>query len=184
MRLPMTTLSTTPLRSRAAANASLAVAVALLAACGSEVKLNDKPAPVAEGASQPSTPTSSTTVTTVQTPPETPSKGVVDLPKTIYFDFDSYVVKSDAQPTVEGYAKRLTADPKLHIRLEGNTDERGSSEYNLALGQKRADAVGKALTLLGVSSSQYEAVSFGKERPAVEGHDEDAWAKNRRVDFK
>ncbi|RPE70696.1 peptidoglycan-associated lipoprotein [Tibeticola sediminis] len=102
----------------------------------------------------------------------------------IYFDFDSYVVKPEFQSVVEAHARYLRADPKRHAVLEGHTDERGGREYNLALGQKRAEAVARALSLLGVGSAQVEAVSFGKEKPAVDGHDEAAWAKNRRVEIK
>jgi peptidoglycan-associated lipoprotein len=101
----------------------------------------------------------------------------------VYFDFDSYVVKDEYRPTVEVHAKALVADRKKHLALEGHTDERGGREYNLALGQKRAEAVAKSLTLLGATDSQVEAVSFGKERPAVPGSDEAAWAKNRRVEL-
>lgn len=170
---------------RAGSGACLVAAAVLLSACGSTVKLNDKPAEAAPAASQAQgAGSSSTAVASVQTQPQDKSQAVADLPKAIYFDFDSYVVKDEFHATVEGYAKRLTADSKLHMRLEGHTDERGGSEYNLALGQKRADAVGKALGLLGVKPNQLETVSFGKERPAVEGHDEEAWAKNRRVEFK
>lgn len=104
-------------------------------------------------------------------------------PHTVYFDFDSYVVKDEYRPIVERFAAALVAERKKQLRIEGNTDERGGSEYNLALGQKRAESVAKSLELLGASDSQIEAVSFGKERPAVEGHDEAAWAKNRRAEL-
>jgi peptidoglycan-associated lipoprotein len=102
----------------------------------------------------------------------------------VYFDFDSFVVKDDYRPVVERYAKALASDRKKHVRIEGHTDERGGREYNLALGQKRAEAVAKSLALLGVADSQVEAVSFGKERPAVAGSDEAAWAKNRRAELQ
>ena len=103
--------------------------------------------------------------------------------RVVYFDFDSYVVKDEYRGTVEGHAKALTADRKKHLAVEGHTDERGGREYNLALGQKRAEAVAKSLTLLGASEAQVEAVSFGKERPAAQGSDEAAWAKNRRAEL-
>jgi len=102
----------------------------------------------------------------------------------VYFDFDSFVVKDDYRPVVERNAKALASDRKKHVRIEGHTDERGGREYNLALGQKRAEAVAKSLALLGVADSQVEAVSFGKERPAVAGSDEAAWAKNRRAELQ
>jgi peptidoglycan-associated lipoprotein len=106
-----------------------------------------------------------------------------NLGKVIYFDFDSYVVKDEYRGTIDSYAKALAADRKKHLSVEGHTDERGGREYNLALGQKRAEAVVKSLALLGAGASQVEAVSFGKERPAAQGSDEAAWAKNRRAEL-
>ena len=106
-----------------------------------------------------------------------------NLPRIVYFDFDSYVVKDEFRPVVEANAKALAADRKRKIAAEGHTDERGGHEYNLALGQKRAEAVAKSMTLMGANENQIEAVSFGKERPAVQGSDEAAWAKNRRAEL-
>ncbi|HET6599328.1 MAG TPA: peptidoglycan-associated lipoprotein Pal [Burkholderiaceae bacterium] len=103
--------------------------------------------------------------------------------KIVYFDYDSFVVKDEYRPMIVSYARALDADRSMHVVVAGHTDERGGSEYNLALGQKRAEAVTKALALLGADASQLEAVSFGKERPAVQGHDESAWAKNRRAEI-
>ncbi len=107
-----------------------------------------------------------------------------NFPRVIYFDFDSYVVKDEFRPVVEQYAKALVADRKLKIAIEGHTDERGGREYNLALGQKRAEAVTKALMLLGAQETQVESTSYGKERPATPGSNEAAWAKNRRAEMK
>ena len=107
-----------------------------------------------------------------------------NVARVVYFDFDSYVVKDEFRPVVETNAKILTKSPAKKMMLEGHTDERGGREYNLALGQKRAEAVLKSLTLLGVKGEQLEAVSYGKERPADAGHTEEAWAKNRRVELK
>ena len=104
--------------------------------------------------------------------------------RVVYFDFDSYVVKDEFRGVVEGQARRLSVDRKRRVLIEGHTDERGGREYNLALGQRRAEAVLKSLTLLGVQDSQVEAVSFGKEKPARTGSDEAAWAKNRRAELK
>lgn len=104
--------------------------------------------------------------------------------RVVYFDFDSFVVKEDYRGVVEGNARRLSADRKRRVMVEGHTDERGGREYNLALGQRRAEAVAKSLTLLGVQDGQVEAVSFGKEKPAVAGSNEAAWAKNRRAELK
>jgi peptidoglycan-associated lipoprotein len=106
-----------------------------------------------------------------------------NLPRVVYFDFDSYVVKDEFRGTVESYAKVLAADRNKRLAIEGHTDERGGREYNLALGQKRAEAVAKSLALLGAKESQVDAVSFGKEKPAAQGSDESAWAKNRRAEL-
>ena len=101
----------------------------------------------------------------------------------VYFDFDSFVIRAEARPIIEAHGRRLRADAKLRVALEGHTDDRGGSEYNLGLGQKRADAVRKALSLAGVADSQMEAVSFGKEKPAVPGNTEAAMQENRRVEI-
>lgn len=102
---------------------------------------------------------------------------------TIYFDFDSSELKADYAPIVAAHGKRLASDRNLKVRLEGNTDERGSAEYNVALGERRAQAVKRALLLQGASEGQLTTVSYGEERPVAEGHDEAAWAQNRRVEI-
>ena len=104
-------------------------------------------------------------------------------PRIVYFDYDSYVIKPDFQSLIEGHARFLKANTGRNLVIEGNTDQRGGSEYNLALGQKRAEAVRRALALLGVPERQMEAVSFGKEKPAAMGNSEDAYAQNRRAEF-
>jgi peptidoglycan-associated lipoprotein len=114
---------------------------------------------------------------------KTDSVAFTSLPKVVYFDFDSFVVKDEFRNVVEANAKMLVADKAKRLSIEGHTDERGGREYNLALGQKRAEAVAKSLALLGAGGNQVEAVSFGKERPAVQGSDEAAWAKNRRAEL-
>jgi peptidoglycan-associated lipoprotein len=101
----------------------------------------------------------------------------------IYFDYDSYSVKPEFQSVLEAHARFMKANKNLRANLEGHTDERGGSEYNLALGQKRSEAVRRALTVLGISDSQMEAVSYGKEKPAAQGADESAFAKNRRAEI-
>ena len=113
----------------------------------------------------------------------TKGAGNTGLGKIIYFDFDSFALKDEYRPTVDAYAKALSADRKKRLAIEGHTDERGGREYNLALGQKRAEVVARSMTLLGATDAQIEAVSFGKERPAVQGSDEAAWAKNRRAEL-
>jgi peptidoglycan-associated lipoprotein len=102
----------------------------------------------------------------------------------VYFDFDSFVLKDEFKPLVDAHARALSVNRGKRIMIEGHTDERGGREYNLALGQKRAEAVGRALALLGAQDTQFEAVSFGEERPAEQGSDEAAWAKNRRAEIK
>ena len=103
--------------------------------------------------------------------------------RSIYFDFDSYAVRDDYQPLLQQHAQYLKSHPDRHVLIQGNTDERGTSEYNLALGQKRAEAVRRAMSLLGVADTQMEAVSLGKEKPQGSGHDEASWAQNRRSDL-
>jgi peptidoglycan-associated lipoprotein len=106
-----------------------------------------------------------------------------ELGATIRFEYDSSEIKAEYQPIISAEAKQLAANRRLQLRLEGNTDERGSAEYNIALGERRAQAVKKALVLLGASESQLTTVSFGEERPVADGHDEAAWSQNRRVDI-
>jgi peptidoglycan-associated lipoprotein len=106
-----------------------------------------------------------------------------NLPRVIYFDFDSFAIRPEGEAVIEGHAKFLSANRGRSIAVEGHTDERGGREYNLALGQKRAEAVRRRLVLLGVADNQVEAVSFGKEKPAVSGADETAFEKNRRAEI-
>jgi peptidoglycan-associated lipoprotein len=103
--------------------------------------------------------------------------------RSVYFDYDSFVVKDEFRPLVEAHARYLVANRGTRMIIQGNTDERGSREYNIALGQKRADAVKRTMTLLGAQEAQIESVSFGKEKPKNPGHDESAWAENRRADI-
>ena len=103
--------------------------------------------------------------------------------RNIYFDYDQFTVKDEYKPIVEAHAKYLQANRGARAILQGNTDERGTREYNIALGQKRADAVKNLMLLLGATEIQIETVSFGKEKPRREGHDEASWAENRRVDI-
>ena len=165
-----------------------AIAAASLAACSS-VPL-DSQAPVESrtgttsgtGAGAGGASSSQTRVAPVDVT-GTSNVNFTNLPRIVYFDFDSYVVKDQYRPVIEANAKALTTNRKMHMAVEGHTDDRGSSEYNLALGQRRAEAVVKSLTLLGADQTQLEAVSFGKERPAVQGENEEAWAKNRRAEL-
>lgn len=103
--------------------------------------------------------------------------------RSIYFAFDSYDVAPEYAPVVEAHAKWLIAHPEVSIVIQGNTDERGGREYNLALGQKRSEAVKQRMQLLGVPAARIEAISFGKEKPVATGSTEEAWAQNRRADI-
>jgi peptidoglycan-associated lipoprotein len=163
---------------------------ATLVACGSSVKLDDVPVENKTGTSvAPATgantgPATASNVTPVQIDPNaSATAGPTGVAKVIYFDYDSYVVKPEFQGAIEAHARFLAANKARKLNVEGHTDERGGREYNLALGQKRAEAVRRALGLLGVTDAQVEAVSFGKEKPAVQGASEDAYAKNRRAEL-
>ncbi len=103
--------------------------------------------------------------------------------RSVYFDYDQFAIKASEAAVVERQGKYLAANAGLNIRAEGNADERGGREYNLALGQKRAEAVARALKAYGVKDGQVEPVSFGSEKPKAAGHDEAAWAQKRRVDL-
>jgi peptidoglycan-associated lipoprotein len=107
----------------------------------------------------------------------------VSRQRSVYFDFDDATVRPDAAPVIELQGQYLSHNPALKVVVQGNTDERGGSEYNLALGQRRAQAVKAALQIYGVKETQVEAVSFGKEKPVAPGHDEAAWRQNRRGDI-
>jgi peptidoglycan-associated lipoprotein len=166
---------------------------ALLAGCGSNVKLNDVPvedrtgtavAPGGPGSGATTGATTQSQVATVVTDPTNGTKaGPANVARILYFEYDSYAIKPDAQALIDAHARFLKANPQRRVGLEGHTDERGGREYNLALGQRRAEAVRRALGLLGVADNQMEAVSFGKEKPAAQGNDEAAFAQNRRVEI-
>ena len=179
------------MRARHFALPLLSALTLLLAACGSQ-----PPAPEQNPAGVESRTPSGVKVETPAVKPVTPGPaidpyGIAALkdPKSplskrsIYFDYDSYVVKDEFQSLLTAHAKFLAANPKMKMLIQGNADERGSREYNLALGQKRADAVRKALALLGGREDQLEAVSLGEEKPACTDATEECWAKNRRGDM-
>lgn len=173
--------------------------VFLLSACASGVKLNEVPVEDKSGVSlsvapepvKPAPESSSVTTEAKSSVVPVDTSSAVNLSagpggnvsKVIFFDYDSYSVKPEFQSTIDAHAQFLKANPRAKVSLEGHTDERGGREYNLALGQKRADAVRQTLSLLGVAESQLESVSFGKEKPAAQGADESAFAKNRRAEF-
>jgi peptidoglycan-associated lipoprotein len=161
-----------------------------LVACGSNVKLADVPVEDRTASSKQADDAAAAAaaaargVTPVQIGASDSSvAGPANTAKVIYFDFDSYVVKPEFQNLIDAHAKYLLANKARKMAIEGHTDERGGREYNLALGQKRAEAVRRALGLLGVADSQVEAVSFGKEKPAASGSDEASMAQNRRAEI-
>jgi peptidoglycan-associated lipoprotein len=104
--------------------------------------------------------------------------------RSVYFDFDSYMAKDADQPLIQAHSRYLASHAEARVRIEGNCDERGSREYNLALGQRRAESVKKVMMVMGVPDSHVETVSFGEEKPMAAGHDEASWAKDRRDDIR
>ncbi|MEY4884052.1 MAG: hypothetical protein RIS34_1906 [Pseudomonadota bacterium] len=167
-------------------------AAALMAGCGSAVKLDNIPVEDKSG-----TPISQAGLDGKSGAGAAAKNGVagVELGKAgqdgmaaagsrvIFFDYDSFAIKPEFQAMIENHARFIKSDKTRKVAIEGHTDERGGREYNLALGQKRAEAVRKAMGLLGVTDSQVEAVSFGKEKPAAQGSDEASMAKNRRAEI-
>lgn len=176
--------------------AAALVATVALVGCGSSVRL-DENVPVSDRTGVPVQPgggvasggagaagaVDQRSVTGVQAGVEQVGQAPANLARLIYFDFDDFTVKPEFMPVLEGHARFLNADRQRRVVLEGHTDERGGREYNLALGQKRADAVRRSLALLGVSEQQMESVSFGKEKPTNPGSDEEAHRQNRRVEL-
>jgi peptidoglycan-associated lipoprotein len=168
---------------RSAALATIAAAAVLLSACGSSVDLN----PQAGAAVDDRTGANAATQTGGAAGSNVGGSALTDaqanLIKVVYFDFDSAQIRSEFNGGLEAKAQYLAADCTRRVKLEGHTDERGGSEYNLALGQQRAEAVRRSLAVLGVSESQMEAVSYGKEKLATTGADEASHAQNRRVEL-
>lgn len=165
-----------------------AIVAALLSACGSSPMTSEQsPAPFENRSGSPITRGDTNTGIRDGQLPALPR--VLSDPnnilskRSIYFDMDRYDVSPEYKQIVIAHAKFLTENRAFRILIQGNTDERGSREYNLSLGQKRAEGVKQALTLLGVNEDQVEAVSLGEEKPKKEGHDDAAWAENRRADI-
>ena len=169
---------------------SYLVLVTALAACGSNVKLQDVPVEDRAASSSQSDADAAAAaaaargVAPVQIGASDASvAGPANIARIIYFDFDSFVVKPEFQSAIEAHARFLTENKSRRMAIEGHTDESGGREYNLALGQKRSEAVRRALGLLGVIDSQVEAVSFGKEKPVAAGFDQESMARNRRAEL-
>ncbi len=166
----------------------------LISACGSTTKLDevpveDKAPQLISSTGSGSAGTTSTAAINRDVKPVTLDGAAADktgpsgVARIVYFDYDSYVIKPEFQALIESHAKFLKTGNSRKIMVEGHTDERGGREYNLALGQKRSEAVRRALSLLGVTDAQVEAVSFGKEKPAANGSDEATFAQNRRAEI-
>ncbi len=160
-----------------------AATVTLLAACASTKPETTTPAPVD---------TTAKTTAPVDQGAANQGKVAVDplndpnsplAKRSVYFDFDSNAIKSEFKPTIDAHSAFLKSNPEQKVVIQGNTDARGSREYNLALGQRRAESVKKAMQVLGVKEQQLEAVSFGMEKPKAEGKDDAAYAENRRDDI-
>ena len=169
---------------RAAKLALIGVAAATLAACASRPKPTpvapEAPAPAPTAPAYPTTPPPPGPVTSGAVPGSV-QDFVVNVGDRVYFDLDSYSVRADAEPVLGGQAAWLARYPAVKVRIEGNADERGTREYNLALGARRANAVRDFLVARGVSTSRIETISYGKERPIDGGSGEDSWAKNRNA---
>jgi peptidoglycan-associated lipoprotein len=168
----------------------IASATALAVAGCASTKLAEKPAPVVEESKPPPAPAPAPApppVAKVEAPPPPPvdplnDPGGVLAKRSVYFDFDKSLIRADYQPLIEAHGRYLVEHVARQIRIEGNCDERGGREYNLALGQRRADAVRERMELVGVTATRIETISFGKEKPKALGHDEKAWAEDRRAD--
>ncbi|BEV72449.1 MULTISPECIES: peptidoglycan-associated lipoprotein Pal [unclassified Paludibacterium] len=157
-------------------------AVSLLAACSSTKPPETNTS--AASASQPAAPVDSASTKSAQTPVDPlndPNSPLAQ--RSVYFDFDSSLVKDEYKPLISAHADYLKGNAAHKITIQGNTDARGSREYNLALGQRRAESVKKAMEVLGVPDKQLEAVSFGKEKPKAEGNSDADYAQNRRDDI-
>ena len=163
---------------------SVLLFIAIISGCSSNVKLNDVPVEDRSGANPNS---AASAVSSLDARGLGSLNGIKPGPagvaNVVYFDYDSYTVKPEFQSVLEAHARFIKSDGARRANIEGHTDERGGSEYNLALGQKRAEAVRRALNALGVADGQIEAVSYGKEKPAMPGNDEAAFAKNRRAEI-
>jgi peptidoglycan-associated lipoprotein len=167
-----------------------------LVGCASNVKLNEVAVEDRSGAPTAASPTSAPSAAPAPAPApagravapveirsaDSAGAGPAGVARVFYFDYDSFTVRSEYQSAVDAHSRFLTSNKARKIASEGHTDERGGREYNLALGQKRAEAVRRSMTLLGVAESQIEAVSLGKEKPAQTGSTEEAYARNRRAE--
>ena len=163
--------------------------LAVLSACSSEptkpIAASSSPAPAPAAKPAPAGVASPVPTASVETEAQRLGRGLKMLTgKSVYFNYDDYTVKAEYQDLIKQHLELLKVSPSYSLNLEGNADERGSVEYNLALGQKRAEAVKRSLKLLGLPEAKVEAISYGKEKPRAVCHEEKCWAENRRVDFE
>jgi peptidoglycan-associated lipoprotein len=159
----------------------------LLASCAS-TPLTDTPATDRKAGDAPpqAAATATSKAAVAQVAATAPTKELGDPTGTgriVYFDYDSSAIRPEFRPLLDAHARYLTGHKERKLTIAGHTDERGGREYNLALGQERAESVRRALQLLGVASVQIETVSFGEEKPVLDGRDESAWVKNRRAEL-
>jgi peptidoglycan-associated lipoprotein len=184
----MQTASLTAAFARIAVVATPLAAALALAACASKPIEAPAPAPVVTATQKPvaaATPAAAPAAPSVATPLAAylDPNSAISQQRSVYFAYDDSSFRAQDKAVVELQGRYLAQHPEVHVTVAGNTDERGGSEYNLALGQRRAQSVKSALGLLGVKDAQVEAVSYGKEKPKATGHDEAAWQQNRRADF-
>ena len=163
---------------------TIAVLIVLLAACGRNAAKPDESAtePVPTGSDSTQGVGGSSSLTGSALTEEERARQLL-AQVTIYFDYDSSEIRADFNDMLRAHAQQLARNANMRVRLEGHADERGSREYNIALGERRAQAVRQVLQLQGASSTQLSTVSYGEERPAELGHDDTSWAKNRRVEL-
>lgn len=174
-----------PLRTAAILLASSLSLVACTSTPLQEAPLSSEAAPVTSQAptTAPSAAASNSVAPVTTAGDALDAAGPTAAERIVYFDYDSTVIRPEFRTLLDAHARYLVRHTDRRLRVGGHSDERGGREYNLALGQERAEAVRRALQLLGVSAAQVEAVSFGEEKPVAEGHDEESWAKNRRAEL-
>ena len=171
-------------------NVALYLAIAALAAgCSSTETKTDAPVTDRSAVSQPSPSASASSTSRPTAQPAIAGNPLKDpsnilSKRSVFFDYDSNALKEEYRPIVQAHSRYMSDKRDSKVRIEGNCDERGSREYNLALGQRRAEAVKKVMTVLGVQDGRVETISYGEEKPMAQGHDESAYSQNRRADIK
>lgn len=164
------------------------IVVSLLSACASEPTKTQTPVQVEDRTQSPKTTSQPSADTRPLTPPVQTVNPLKDpnnvlSKRSVFYDYDSFEVKAEYKPLIEAHGKYLSNNPKAKVFLQGNADERGSREYNISLGSKRAEGVRKMLSVLGAKEEQMESVSFGEEKPRADCPEESCWSQNRRTDI-